>query len=100
MTTEQRKETIATALDELLKGKDYVMFPYNDTMYSFIKTESLQSLHQKVERLEEIIKAADEVVQRGYSPGSVDTSGFGENDKYYEALEHYNKLKSKLPSGI
>lgn len=83
MTTEQRKEPKL----KLVKWYD-AGFPPIDLNAN---VSAVTELIREVKRLEEIIKAVDLMV---YEIGSNGNMG------YYEALEHYNKLKSKLPSGI
>lgn len=119
MTTEQRKEELRKKFKKLTQvGTGLNLLPEQeqaifDWFYSEIEAreklidrfneESVKvgfEFHEyqsKIQRLEEIIKAADEVIL--CMPFDI---GFKINnpDGMAKALEHYNKLKSKLPSGI
>lgn len=85
MTTEQRKEELRKTFKT---NPDYV-FEY---------------LCSELQRLEEIIKASEEVILK--AEGMISTTkpmaiqSFAVWGELNKALEKYNKLKSKLPSGI
>lgn len=86
-----------------IESRDKEIDALNDDVRGYRNGHELNSKRyiealSKLQRLEEIIKAADKVIKN--APNDETDKEAYPFEAYWKALEHYNKLKSKLPSGI